>query len=120
MCIRDRPTTFFNRGSPAKAEDSSGANRTIPRVDPADKAKEAERAQAGSAPTKSRRHSPNALSAELRRLAPVSYTHLDKAASKGVIHKNQAANRKSGIMRLANTVVTAEDIACLLYTSRCV
>jgi small subunit ribosomal protein S20 len=26
---------------------------------------------------------------------------LDKAASKGVIHKNQAANRKSGIMKLA-------------------
>ena len=36
---------------------------------------------------------------------------MDKAASKGVIHKNQAANRKSGIMALANTVVTAEDIA---------
>ncbi|MDO5358563.1 MAG: 30S ribosomal protein S20, partial [Slackia faecicanis] len=36
---------------------------------------------------------------------------LDKAASKGVIHKNQAANRKSGVMALANTVVTAEDIA---------
>ena len=29
---------------------------------------------------------------------------LDKAASKGVIHKNQAANRKSGIMKLANTI----------------
>lgn len=36
---------------------------------------------------------------------------LDKAVSKGVIHKNQAANRKSGIMTLANTVVTPEDIA---------
>ena len=36
---------------------------------------------------------------------------LDKAVSKGVIHKNQAANRKSGVMALANTVVTAEDIA---------
>jgi small subunit ribosomal protein S20 len=36
---------------------------------------------------------------------------LDKAASKGVIHKNQAANRKSGVMKLANTVVTPEDIA---------
>ncbi len=33
---------------------------------------------------------------------------LDRAASKGVIHKNQAANRKSGIMKLANTVVTDE------------
>ena len=27
---------------------------------------------------------------------------LDKAASKGVIHKNQAANRKSKLMRRAN------------------
>ena len=32
----------------------------------------------------------------------------DKAASKGVIHKNQAANRKSGIMRLVNEMKTAE------------
>lgn len=31
-------------------------------------------------------------------------TLLDKAASKGVIHKNQAANRKSGIMKAANGV----------------
>jgi small subunit ribosomal protein S20 len=29
---------------------------------------------------------------------------LDRAASKGIIHKNQAANRKSGVMKLANTV----------------
>lgn len=36
---------------------------------------------------------------------------MDKAASKGIIHKNQAANRKSGVMALANKVVTAEDIA---------
>ncbi len=36
---------------------------------------------------------------------------LDKAVTKGVIHKRQAANRKSGVMKLANTVVTAEDIA---------
>jgi small subunit ribosomal protein S20 len=27
---------------------------------------------------------------------------LDKAVSKGVIHKNQAANRKSGLSKLAN------------------
>lgn len=31
-------------------------------------------------------------------------TMLDKAASKGVIHQNQAANRKSGIMKAANAV----------------
>lgn len=35
---------------------------------------------------------------------------MDKAASKGVIHKNQAANRKSGVMALANTIVTPADI----------
>lgn len=29
---------------------------------------------------------------------------LDRAASKGMIHKNQAANRKSGIVKLANSV----------------
>ncbi len=34
---------------------------------------------------------------------------MDKAVSKGVIKKNQAANRKSGIMKLANTIVTDED-----------
>jgi small subunit ribosomal protein S20 len=28
----------------------------------------------------------------------------DKAASKGVIHRNQAANRKSGVAKLANSV----------------
>jgi small subunit ribosomal protein S20 len=29
---------------------------------------------------------------------------LDKAASKGVIHAKQAANRKSGVVKLANSV----------------
>jgi small subunit ribosomal protein S20 len=29
---------------------------------------------------------------------------LDKAASKGVIHKNQAANRKSAIMKRASSL----------------
>ncbi|MGN0071442.1 MAG: 30S ribosomal protein S20 [Atopobiaceae bacterium] len=29
---------------------------------------------------------------------------LDKAASKGVIHKNQAAQRKSGVQKLVNTL----------------
>ena len=31
---------------------------------------------------------------------------LDKAASKGVIHKNQAANRKSSIAKRAHALVT--------------
>lgn len=34
---------------------------------------------------------------------------MDKAVTKGVIKKNQAANRKSGIMRLVNTIVTEAD-----------
>ncbi|WP_270404267.1 30S ribosomal protein S20 [Candidatus Collinsella stercoripullorum] len=29
---------------------------------------------------------------------------LDKAVAKGVIHKNQAANRKSGVQHLVNTM----------------
>ena len=29
---------------------------------------------------------------------------LDKAVSKGIIHKNQAANRKSGVMALVNSL----------------
>lgn len=36
---------------------------------------------------------------------------MDKAAGKGVIHKNQAANRKSGIMALVNPIVTDADRA---------
>jgi small subunit ribosomal protein S20 len=38
--------------------------------------------------------------AELQRAAARA---LDKAASKGVIHKNQAANRKSAMAKRANT-----------------
>ncbi|MGN0075795.1 MAG: 30S ribosomal protein S20 [Parafannyhessea sp.] len=29
---------------------------------------------------------------------------LDKAASKGIIHKNQASNRKSGVQKLVNSL----------------
>ena len=36
---------------------------------------------------------------------------MDKAATKGIIHKNQAANRKSGIMMLVNGIATDEDRA---------
>ena len=32
------------------------------------------------------------------------YRALDKAAAKGVIHKNQASNRKSGVQKLVNTI----------------
>jgi small subunit ribosomal protein S20 len=33
---------------------------------------------------------------------------IDKAAAKGVIHKNQAANKKSGLMRRINALREAE------------
>lgn len=38
---------------------------------------------------------------EAKILANDASKHLDKAASKGVIHKNQAANRKSAIAKTA-------------------
>lgn len=38
-------------------------------------------------------------------LARVASRQLDKAVSKGVIHKNQAANRKSAIAKKANALV---------------
>ena len=37
----------------------------------------------------------------------VASRHLDKAVSKGVIHKNQAANRKSAIARRADQLTKA-------------
>ena len=49
--------------------------------------------------------------AEAYAAAQVACRLMDKAASKGVIHKNQAANRKSGIMALVNPIVTDEDRA---------
>jgi small subunit ribosomal protein S20 len=39
--------------------------------------------------------------AEAQELAQSATRSLDKAASRGVIHKNQAANRKSSIMKQA-------------------
>ena len=43
---------------------------------------------------------------------------LDKAASKGIIHKNQAANRKSGVMAMANKIVTDEVRAAYVPVKR--
>jgi small subunit ribosomal protein S20 len=34
---------------------------------------------------------------------------LDKAAAKGIIHKNQAANRKSGLMKRINALAATAD-----------
>ncbi len=41
---------------------------------------------------------------EARTAAAVATKQLDKAASKGVIHKNQAANRKSAISKKASSL----------------
>ena len=43
-------------------------------------------------------------SAKAAELLRVASRQLDKAVSKGVIHKNQAANRKSSIAKRLNTV----------------
>ncbi len=42
--------------------------------------------------------------AEAAAAATRVYRALDKAVAKGVIHKNQAANRKSGVQKLVNTL----------------
>lgn len=33
-----------------------------------------------------------------------AYKRLDMAAAKGIIHKNQASNRKSGVAKLVNSI----------------
>jgi small subunit ribosomal protein S20 len=43
-------------------------------------------------------------SAKATELAQVATRALDKAASKGVIHSNQAANRKSALASLVNSL----------------
>jgi len=43
-------------------------------------------------------------SATAHKKAQAACRLFDKAVSKGVIHKNQAANRKSGVTKLANTL----------------
>ena len=49
--------------------------------------------------------------AAAQELYKVACKKIDVAAAKGIIHKNQAANRKSGVMQLANTIVTDADRA---------
>lgn len=42
--------------------------------------------------------------AAVQAAATTAYRKLDKAVAKGVIHKNQAANRKSGVQNLVNSL----------------
>jgi small subunit ribosomal protein S20 len=44
-------------------------------------------------------------------LLRVALRRLDKAASKGIIHPNQAARRKSRLMRRINAIVSAGQAA---------
>lgn len=39
----------------------------------------------------------------------IAFKHLDKAASKGIIHKNQAANRKSALAKRVNAINAQVD-----------
>ncbi|MFC2646828.1 MAG: 30S ribosomal protein S20 [Coriobacteriaceae bacterium] len=41
---------------------------------------------------------------EAQKVARIANRKLDKAASKGIIHKNQAAERKSGVQKLVNAL----------------
>jgi small subunit ribosomal protein S20 len=45
---------------------------------------------------------------EAREAIRVAYSALDKAAEKGVIHKNNAARRKARLMRLYNKALQAQ------------
>ena len=44
------------------------------------------------------------ITAEKARMRNKAGKLLDKAASKGIIHKNQAAQRKSGVQKLVNKI----------------
>ncbi len=50
---------------------------------------------------KSARNAIEAQSEDAQNLVSVAVSKLDTAASNGVIHKNQAANRKSALMKFA-------------------
>jgi small subunit ribosomal protein S20 len=42
-------------------------------------------------------------------LVRIALKRIDKAAAKGVIHRNQAANRKARLMRRVNELAPADD-----------
>jgi small subunit ribosomal protein S20 len=48
---------------------------------------------------------------EAQATARQAIRYLDKAAEKGIIHKNNAARRKSRLMRLLNRVLASEAAA---------
>jgi small subunit ribosomal protein S20 len=50
------------------------------------------------------RNAADAGASDVAELAKEASRELDKAVSKGVIHKNQAANRKASIAKRASTV----------------
>ena len=46
---------------------------------------------------------------EAREAIRIAYSALDKAAEKGIIHKNNAARRKARLMRLYNKALQAQS-----------
>lgn len=48
---------------------------------------------------------------EAREMLPLAMSALDKAAEKGIIHKNNAARRKSRLMRLFNKYASQQATA---------
>jgi small subunit ribosomal protein S20 len=72
-----------------------------------EKARQRNRAVTSSLKTAVRRFREAAAAGDVeqaREYARVASRQLDKAASKGVIHRNQAANRKSAIQQQAATL----------------
>lgn len=76
----------------------------LKRIKTNEKARQRNRAVTSSLKTSVRRFREAAQSGDAERAqeyARVASRELDKAASKGVIHRNQAANRKSAIQKQA-------------------
>ncbi len=71
-----------------------------------EKARERNKAVKSSLKTAVRkfRNAADAGASDVAELAKEASRELDKAVSKGVIHKNQAANRKASIAKRASTV----------------
>ncbi len=76
----------------------------LKRIKTNEKARQRNKAVSSSLKTSVRRFREAAQAGDVesaREYARVASRQLDKAASKGVIHKNQAANRKSAIQKQA-------------------
>ena len=103
-CLRRRGLTIWNiRKEPHVANIKSQKKRIIT----AEKARQRNKAVRSELKTyvKKVRAAVEAGDAEAAQTAAnAACRKLDVAASKGIIHKNQAAKRKSGVQKLVNTI----------------